>query len=338
MARSVTFSKVPTQLDDEIQIDTHRVNTSFRSKNPRHRISMQEISMEELYELVVDPVIQRNLVDTEVNDIVRKFNPAALGVLTVSLRDNGVRSVVDGQQRRAALIRLHSEGAYDSKVQVMVHEGLSLAEEAQLFLDLNARRTVDAIRRFKTRLIAEDPQALDIERMLKELKILLGSQGVQAIETLDRIYSQPNGPDRLWWVLSTIKEVYDTSGRGGCYDGRVVMAFSMVHAAFIDILDYERLLDALSKVGNRISKLHGAGATKKEFNRGNLSYNMAEVIRLWYNDTRRRTTKLPAKLPEFPRRTLEALLEEGKEKVTEDRKQLASEMVRAADMDEDTDE
>lgn len=308
---------VQSATEQSTEIDTRSVNQTFQSENPDHRMTMMEVSVNDLAHMIIDPNIQRTQQDTEVDYIVKNFNPTAIGVFTASLREDGTRAVVDGQQRRAALLRLHAMGAFDGKVQLMLHEHLSIAEEARLFLDLNARRAVDAIRRFKTRLVAEDPQAIAINKMLKHLGLTISSRGVQAIETVDRIYEQPNGPERLNWSLSMIRDVYDVSRHGGCYDGRVIVAFSLMHAAFIDILDEERFIDALAKTSNRISTLHGAGKTKHTLEKGNLAYNMAEVLRGWYNDTKRRTTRLPAKLPDFPKRTLEALLEQGKEAAAE---------------------
>lgn len=307
------MSNEVTTVEVEPEIDAREVNLGFRSTNPNHRMTVTSVPVADLKNYTIDPSIQRNLQDTEVENIYRKFNPAALGVLTISRREDGVQSVLDGQQRRTVLLRLHSEGRYDGPVQVMVHEGLLIPEEARLFLDLNARRAVDAIRRFKTRLVAEDPQALHIMEIFRDLGITISSRGVQAIETVDRIYAQENGPERVRWALRVIRDVYDSSRRGGCYDGRAISAFSLFHAAFYPILDEGRFIDRLSEVGDRISKLRGAGRIRQDLNRGNAAYNMAEVMRTWYNESKRRTNKKPAKLPEFPRKTLESLLDYGKE-------------------------
>ena len=306
------MSPIPAAV--EKPIDTSAVNTGFRATNPNHRVYVREFSPIELAEMIIDPAIQRNRVDTEIDAIYKEFNPSALGVLTVSLRSDGIRSVVDGQQRREVILRLHAEGLFDDKVQVIVHEGLTIAEEAQLFLQLNYRRTVHAIRRFKTRLVAEEEQALAIKAILDELGLNIGPNCIQSVETVDRIFEQPDGPARLEWVLHTIQTVYDTNRRGKCYDGRVMGAFAMIHAAFIEILDEVRFVDAISRTGDRITKLQGAGTTKKELRRkGTMAYHMAEVLREWYNDTRKRDPRKPARLPEFPQKTLEALLKQGEE-------------------------
>lgn len=298
----------------EAPIDPHQVNATFHSTNPGHKMQVELVSPAELFKLIIDPMIQRTLQETEVENIYRKFNSAALGVLTLSQRTDGTRSVLDGQQRRAVLMRLYNEGRWEQPVTALVHSGLSIQEEAQLFLDLNDRRAVDAVRRFKTRLVAGEAQALDIKAILDELELPISGRGVQAIETIDRLYVQPGGPERVRWVLRMIQTVYDTNRRGGCYDGRVIVSFSMVHAAFNHILDEERFVNALSKISDRISTLHGAGKTKQQFDRGTMSFNMAEVIRRWYNDSRRKNTAFPSKLPEFPRKTLDALMAYGEGK------------------------
>lgn len=306
------MSKAVAPVEDE-KVDSRKVNATFASQNPNHKVYVKEITVAELEKLFIDPNIQRNIVEPEVAKIVAKYNPSAIGVLTVSRRYDGVESVLDGQQRRMALMTLAGLGRVDpdDTVTLMVHEGLAIEEEAALFLLLNDRRSVDAIRRFKTRLVAKEAQAQGIQDVLNTLDIKISAQGVQAIETLDKIYEQPEGNDRLFWSLSTIQKVYDTDRRGGCYDGRVILAFSLIHAAFIDILDEPRFIEALYNAGDRVTKLRGAGKMKAEIQRGNLSYNMAEVMIGWYNGTRRRTNKLPAKLPSLPRKTLDGLFQDA---------------------------
>lgn len=311
MKRIIT---IPTQ-PEAPEVDPRQISTDFQSTNPTHKVVARTVPIQELYDMIIDPRIQRNRVQAEIDGIYRRFNSAALGVLTESVREDGTRSLVDGQQRREVLMMLHEEGSFDGEVQLLSHSGLTLPEEAQLFLQLNDRKSVDAIRRFKTRLVAEDQQALGIKAILDSLHLGLDSRGVQAITTLDRIYEQEGGPERVEWVLRLLQDVYDNNHRGGCYDGRVIVAFSLVHAAFFDLLDQVRLIDSLASMGDRISKVQGAGKTKKELaRRGTIAYHMAEVIRDWYNgtkrDNRRHDMHKPAKLPEFPTKTLESLLEQ----------------------------
>ena len=92
-------------------------------------------------ELTVDPVVQRTrLSEPKVRKIFANFNPDALGVITVSLRKDLTYVVLDGMHRVEAVRRLTDN---TGTMAAHVLEGLSLAEEAEIFLDLNFSPGVD---------------------------------------------------------------------------------------------------------------------------------------------------------------------------------------------------
>ena len=78
-----------------------------------------------------------------------------------------------------------------------VHEGLTLIEEAQLFLRLNGGRSaVRVFDKFKARLVAKEPVAIAIVAVLKSLglKIVKAQQkhGVCAIKAVEGVYHRGN--------------------------------------------------------------------------------------------------------------------------------------------------
>jgi hypothetical protein len=300
------------------EIPAEEISTGFQSTNPNHRIVVEELDLEDLH---IDPSIQRGEEPGEIAAIVARFNEAALGTLTASARSGkgpGVitRSLLDGQQRRAVLLQLRAKGEWPEGkvVKVLVHYGLSHKEEAQLFLDLNYRRAVPPLRRFRTRLIAEDPTALRIKKILDEFDIQLttGLKGFQAVQTAERIIKQDNGADRLRWSLKMIKSIYGTE-YNGCWDGRLIEAFALVHASYITQIDEERLIDKLSAVGDRPSKLLGAGRTRKEINGGQIQPNIGDAIINFYNASKQREAKVPKRLPFLPRRKMSTVADFNEE-------------------------
>lgn len=300
---------VETAVDDNKAMD---ISLGFESMNPNHRVEIEDVDLDDMF---IDPRLQRGEEPGEIAEIISRFNEGALGTLTVSLREDnpsgGSYSVLDGQQRRAVLLRLREMGrwAEGKKVKVLVHYGLSLKEEAQLFLDLNYRRSVNPLRRFKTRILAEEPVAIQIRDILDGFDIPLGSvpKGFQAVNTAERILRQDGGEDRLRWSLNMIKNIYDM-GDGGCWDGRVIEGFALVHAAYITQLDEPRLIKKLTSVGNHISKLLGAGRTRQGIFNGQIAFHIGEAIIDFYNKSNRSNPKFPRSLPALPRRKLATLM------------------------------
>lgn len=284
------------------------ISLDFQSMNPQHRVEVEEVYLDEMF---IDPTIQRDEEPGEIAQIVAQFNEGALGTLTLSARGSGSYTVLDGQQRRAALLQLRALGQWGEhkKVRALVHYGLSLQEEAQLFLDLNFRRSVSPLRRFKTRIIAGDPMALKIKGILDEFNIPLGTtpKGFQAVTTVERIMRQEGGEDRFRWCLRIIQDVYDT-GNGGCWDGRVIEGFALVHAAYVDQIDTDRLVKKLTSVGNHVSKLLGAGRVRQGIFRGEIHFHIGESIIEYYNKSNRANPKFPKSLPPLPRRKIATIV------------------------------
>lgn len=142
-----------------------------------------------LNELVVDPTYQRVLDVKRVERIADDFNPALLGTLEVSRR-NGKCAVFDGQHRLAALKR---RGAKDAPC--LIHEGLTVPQEAMLFVNLQTqRKTLTPMDRFKARLAAGDAKAKDILAIAAEYGYSIQQGGhakeIGAVSALDRVYDR----------------------------------------------------------------------------------------------------------------------------------------------------
>lgn len=137
-------------------------------------------------ELMVDPTYQRELDERRVDGIVDGFDPALLGTLEVSAR-NGRSAVFDGQHRLAALKRLRID-----HVACVVHEGLSVEDEARLFVELQTRRkALTPLDRFRARLVAGESQARAINRIVEAAGYKVTSGGgaaaIGAVTALDRV-------------------------------------------------------------------------------------------------------------------------------------------------------
>lgn len=158
-------------------------------------------------QLTVDDQYQRPLTANMVKQIVGSYNPRQFGVVIVNLREDGTCAVLDGQHRLAAAKQMGW-----TEIPCLVHEGLSLQEEAELFVRLNQdRRQPNAWDKFNARLTAEDPVALDIRDICAEVNYGIGpfpsSSNIQAVGALLEAYeiTLAESPDAkgmaLRWAL-----------------------------------------------------------------------------------------------------------------------------------------
>lgn len=284
----------------ENQLDLD-LNVKFRSTNPHHRFHIGTVTIGD--NLYIDPDIQRLEVKREISKFVNDFNPTALGTLTISVRENKagapVWSVVDGQQRLAAARQL----GYTEPIPVVFHYGLSRAEEARLFLDLNDRTGVPALVRFRTRLVAQEPVAVAVKAVIDGLGIKLGgSTGFTAISTADKIMGQPMGLAALQWALEIIQKVYDPDGKGGCYNGDVIEAFALVFQHRRDVIEEDRLIAKLASLGGGLHTLVGRGRTNKQVYTGmKIANGIGDAVIQFYNAAKRLRPEFPSRIALLPR-------------------------------------
>lgn len=271
------------------------INAAFASVNPDHHMEFRLID----YTIPeIDTSIQRDEVIREINRISgKKFNPAAIGVLTVSVREvedpetgevTARWFLVDGQQRRASLARI----GFEHQVPAIVHYGLTKDEEAQLFLDLNAREGVGAWARFKARLQAKEEQALAIKEMLDDLDIPLGVGGFQAIAQADRIYSRgERGPANLRFALSILREIYEE------YDGRVLGGLGLFYNEYHQFVDVESFREKLGRFAPTLIQVVRAAKTIEALYGGKADLLYAEALVNFYNRRTQRGARGGKRLP-----------------------------------------
>ncbi|MFJ1954506.1 hypothetical protein ACIOGT_25130 [Streptomyces microflavus] len=109
------------------------------------------------------------------------FDPEKLGVLTVSLRDDGSLVWLDGQ-RRGALAE--AAGKAQLAVPMQVFRELSLAEEADIFLGLNDSRGVTPLYTFLAELTIEKSEAVEINRIARRRGWRISDKGVRSLRSV----------------------------------------------------------------------------------------------------------------------------------------------------------
>jgi hypothetical protein len=132
------------------------------SKRPRR----SKLAWVRLGDLHVSARAQRAFKEQHAAEIAAKFDLEALGFPVVSKRGGGYW-VVDGQHRVAAL-RMVGFSEND-RIQVECYEGLTEAEEADLFLTRDERKKIGTLDRFRIGVVAGRDEDEDIDRIVQSL-------------------------------------------------------------------------------------------------------------------------------------------------------------------------
>ena len=216
-------------------------------------------------DLEVDKRVQRDeLQMKKVDTIVANFNADALGVAHVSRRRtaNGEHLgdfVIDGWHRKEAVHRV-SEGT--GALVCHVYEGLTLAEEAQMFLDLNYGNQPTQLEKHKARLHTEDETAVRVEDSVHkygwDIRPIPGNGNVNAIMKLYQIdaLSQKMGadPDLLTLTFLTITRAWEHDRYGA--QSVILEGISRLHAEHGSKIDIDHLIDRLKNYKGGPQRLH----------------------------------------------------------------------------------
>lgn len=201
-----------------------------------------------LDDLTVDLRVQRvEGVDRKrVARINGAFDPLALGTILVSARPDGSYVVLDGMHR-CEFARAHG---YTKPMDAIVLTGLTLADEARLFVLYNDMRVPSAISRFSARVIMGDPAAVACDSILTAhgWKIAFDSHdgNFAAVEAIDIVYRNaagvlPNGEhfDVTNRTIEIITQAWDHDRKSG--DGFMVKGMGQLVGRLGDHLDYAKL-------------------------------------------------------------------------------------------------
>lgn len=158
-------------------------------------------------DLIIDNY-QRQLRVSNVNKIVRNFNPVGFGLLQVSHRD-GKYFVFDGQHRLEAAKRLKMV-----TVECLVYEGMSYEDEANAWKYFNGSSTKPTqLDKAKVELITGDPEAMALDDCVNKTGLYIdyenqGSNGsIGAYKTLKKVFSD-HGEMNLMKTLAILKRAF----------------------------------------------------------------------------------------------------------------------------------
>lgn len=214
-------------------------------------VSMEEIDLK-VSDLEVDPAVQRAyLKQYKVQEIMTKFDPKGVGRILVSQRKDRSLRVLDGWHRVEAVRRLTDN---DGTIPAEVYKGLSLSQEAELFLLRNAGDRPTTIDRYRVSIIAGEPEAVEIDKLLHAFgwKVALTTThtdhgSLSCVVALRNLYRRSveggHDPNLVHMSLLIISKAWGNDRFAG--QGHIVTALGRVAGEYGDRLDLDILVDKL---------------------------------------------------------------------------------------------
>lgn len=207
-----------------------------------------------LAQIRINPLAQRELNTARVDKLASEMELEQLGNPTVSLRDS-LFFCIDGQHRIEAYKKWLGEGNWeDQQFQCWTYEGLSEADEAEIFLRLNDTLTVRALEKFRVGVQAGRAEESDIDRIVlaQQLRVSGDKDGIRAVATLRKVYRL--GPGALATSLRIIRDAYGTTG----LEGPVIEGIGLLCHRYDGDLDENTAVQRLSKAHGGVNGLMGA--------------------------------------------------------------------------------
>jgi hypothetical protein len=233
--------------------------------------------------LKVDFAYQRPLNRAKVREIVAEFKPSSLGTIHVSQRDDGSMWIVDGQTRVAAV---QTKFTTPQTCRCLVYTGLSLAEEAELFYQLNSGKQVTQVYRFRARVLAGEAVASDIVAIAGKHGLSVGKgNGLACVRALETIYKGLGkgsrvGPQNLDYVLGIAVAAY---GHGNMPDSQVLMGVALLTERYWGAVDDARLVKKIANYPGGHAGLLGAARGRSPSSGGRIFTAVAEILLERYN-------------------------------------------------------
>lgn len=153
----------------------------------------------------VDIRVQRELQDTHVDKLQKKFDPAAFGRLSVSLRDDGYYYVQDGQHRLSL-----AKAVGLTEVPCIIHSLESLKDEGQAFIKINENSAkISGIDKYRIGVASEVVEYLRIKECVDYAGLRIGT-GTNAINCVSCIYRAINQATLLSSIEANIRNMKKT--------------------------------------------------------------------------------------------------------------------------------
>lgn len=260
--------------------------------NDQESISKYKFTEETLplSRLEVDPRVQRPLNPAKVQNFVSSFNPAGMGVISVSRRNPVTEIIIDGQHRAEAARRVTDNAG---EALCHVYEGLTLEQEAELFLLLNNTTKPRLIDKHRVQVTAGVPMAVEIDKLTREygwkVDPQAGPASITAIGSLQRIWrlseqvqADPHLITMTLMVINRAWGVQENAARGVVMEG-----LAALFAEYGARVDTDILIRRLKDYAGGPEGLHDHAQTYSKLERTTVPMAVARLAVQEYNVGRR---------------------------------------------------
>ena len=243
-------------------------------------------------DLVTDPRVQRveGVNEKRVAQMASKFNPRALGTITLWHRDDNSLAIIDGAHRSATAKSV----GYTAKILATVHTGLTVEQAAELFLLLNEFKSPSAISRFLVRTVMREKTAVQINEVVEahgwRIRGGAGTGSVGAVTALERVYrngagSMPVGENRhlLDQVLEVLTAAWEHEPAAA--SEHHLLAVAQLYGRFGAGIDTKKLVTEMSHT--RPDVLLGRAKSLRDIQGGTVGSAMAKILAGLHNKGRR---------------------------------------------------
>lgn len=238
-------------------------------------------------DLEVDPQVQRFRYNPrKVEQIVKSYNEGRLGLVTVSKRNSVTMVVVDGWHRWEATRRVTDS---TGELKCRVFEGLTLAEEAQMFLDLNPGNQPTALDRYRMRLLTHDEETVAIDEAIHAYGWQVHPQKavnhLQCVIALHRIQKLANASEATKDLLKNTMLVVSRSWPGDKDAGAAVIleGTAAVINEYREKLDLDRLVAQLRDYAGGPGALASNAQQLSRITQARTAMSVADLLVKQYN-------------------------------------------------------
>ena len=245
-----------------------------------------------IVDLKIDPQAQRSLRTHWVKSHVPDFDAEQLGYIVVNKRSDGGLYVIDGQHR---VELLREVGWGDQQVQCECFEGLTQAQEAELFLSRNDGIQVRTFDKFRVAVTAGKEIETDIDRIVNHQGLSISDQSnegnITAVASLRKVYggagiaSPKEGPAALARTLKVIQRAWGKSP--STFNGEILAGMGMVQLSYNGKLNQEDLAEKLAPFPGGAPGVLGKARAIRDMRGRPISHCVASVIVDTYNKGRR---------------------------------------------------
>lgn len=241
-------------------------------------------------DLIVDPHIQRSVDRIRAGAMATDLDMDAVGVITVSRRTNGSYHIIDGQHRVEALRLAGGEG---EKVHCRIFSNLSVEDEARMFRLLNNSKSLQALDKFRVRVVEGEEVAVFISDVLTrygwKVTPASGEGCFTAVVAAERVYHRDyTAVER---TIATVTRAWGHDSASA--DGRIIEGLGLVYARYGETCDDNDVVERLAKYAGGANRLIGNARGIRDIYRISVASAVADIVVELYNQRRKTKALAP---------------------------------------------